>query len=307
VFATLLGPLPRPPLPDDARPDAVLDTCLALQSEHGLEPLTDGGWPVVADDPVAAWRATAARTGGLVKAVVVGPASGGGPVAAVRAQLLALVDAGCRWIEVHEPAATAIGTDPDARARFADAQLALTAGLSDDVHLSLAITGGNADTAGIETILAGAYASLALDLIDGPDNWRLAVATPGDRGVIAGALSNRTDGDDGPEVLLWAARYAASTKGRGMARVGLATSGSLADLPWDVAVAKVRRLGEGVAVVTARAEVRPAALDPRAVDIRSAALGRWKSRPDDRPAEPEPASDREAGADPSEGGPLSGG
>ena len=40
-------------------------------------------------------------------------------------------------------------------------------------HLSLAITGGNADEAGIETILAAPYASLAVDLIAGPDNWRL--------------------------------------------------------------------------------------------------------------------------------------
>lgn len=276
MFATLLGPLPRPPLPDDAPAEALLDACLAVQWEHGLEPLIDGGWPIVSGDPVASWRATAARADGLVKAVLVGPGSGGGPVAAVRRRMLDLVDAGCRWIEIHEPAATAIGTDPDARARFADDHVALTADLSDDVHLSLAIVGGNADTAGIETILAGAYASLALDLIGGPDNWRLAVATPGDRGVIAGALSGRNHGDDGPEVLLWAARYAASSKGRGMARVGLATSGSLAGLPWDAAVTKLRRLGEGVRVVAMPADARPAALDPRAVDVRSAALGRWE-------------------------------
>jgi len=43
MFATLLGGLPRPPLADDAPPEALLDACLELQAEHGLEPATDGG------------------------------------------------------------------------------------------------------------------------------------------------------------------------------------------------------------------------------------------------------------------------
>ena len=143
--------------------------------------------------------------------------------------------------------------------------------------------GGSADAAGIDTILAGAYASLAVDLIDGPDNWRLAVATPTERGVICGALSTRPDSDDGPELLLWAARYAAASAGRGIDRVGLATAGSLAALPWDVAATKVRRLGEAARLVTASPDERRAALDPRAVDSRSAALGRVDPPPTDRP------------------------
>src|ERR687897_854569 len=44
VFATLLGSLPRPPLPDDAAPEAVLETVLQAQSAAGLEPFIDGGW-----------------------------------------------------------------------------------------------------------------------------------------------------------------------------------------------------------------------------------------------------------------------
>ena len=116
--------------------------------------------------------------------------------------------------------------------------------------------------AGIETILAGAYASLALDLIDGPDNWYLAVATPTERGIICGALSAHDGSDDGPEHLLLAARYAASTAGRGMDRVGLATSGSLADLPWDAAATKVRRLGEAARLVTRGARGAPRGARP---------------------------------------------
>ncbi|MGP1674497.1 MAG: hypothetical protein ACTS8Z_04700, partial [Candidatus Limnocylindrales bacterium] len=206
------------------------------------------------------------------------------PTADVRAQIVALSAAGCRWIEVHEPAAVGIGPDPDARRRFVDAHVVLTADLAPDVHLSLAIIGGNADEAGIETILAGAYASLAIDLIDGPDNWRLAVAAPGDRGIVCGALSTRAGSDDGPELLAWAAGYAASTNGRGIDRVGLATSGSLVGLEWDVAATKVRRLGEAARLVTAPPSARRAAFDPRAIDIRSAALGRSTPAPPRRHA-----------------------
>jgi hypothetical protein len=279
MFATLLGSLPRPELDDAAEPEAVLDAVLELQVEHGLEPLTDGGWPLDRTDPVAAWRSTAARTDRLVKAVIEGPFTSGRPAAEIRAALLALADAGSRWIEIHEPAATTIGTDPDVRSRFADAHRTLTADLGRDVHLSLAITGGNADQAGIETILAGAYSSLAVDLIDGPDNWRLATAAPTEVGFICGAVSTRADSGDGPEMLLWAAGYAASTAGRGAARVGLATAGSLAALPWDVAATKVRRLGEAARLATAPAEEQRAAIDPRAVDKRSAALGRYEPAP----------------------------
>ena len=292
MFATLLGSLPRSPLAEGAAPEELLDAVLELQAEHGLEPLTDAGWALDREDSVAAWRATAARTDGLVKAVVDGPFTGGRTAAEARAALVGLVDAGCRWIEVHEPGAAGIGADTDDRARFMDAHATLTAGFGDDVHLSLAITGGSADAAGVETFLAGAYASLALDLIDGPDNWRLATKWPAERGLICGALSTREGSDDGPELLLWAARYGASTRGMGPARVGLATAGSLAALPWAVAAEKVRRLGEAARLASAPLDESLAAIDPRAIDKRSAALGRYEpklDRPDGRgrPASPD--------------------
>jgi hypothetical protein len=288
LFATLLGSLPRPPLADDAAPEALLDAVLELQVEHGLEPLIDGGWGLGAD-PVAAWRATTARTDRLVKAVIDGPITSGRRAADLRRVLGDLADAGCGWIEIGEPAATTIGADPEARARFADAHRDLTAQLPADVHLSLAITGGNADAAGIDTVLAGAYASLALDLIDGPDNWRLAAAAPTEVGIICGAVSSREGSDDGPELLLWAAGYAASTRGRGPVRVGLATSGSLAGLPWEVAAEKVQRLGEAARLAALPPDERLAAIDPRAVDLRSAALGGYDpaaSRRSRKPRDP---------------------
>lgn len=288
MFATLLGALPRPPLADDAPPEALLDACLELQAEHGLEPATDGGWPVDPADMVGSWHVAADHADRLVKATVAGPISSGRAVEDVRLDLLALAEAGCRWIEVHEPGATRIESDHDARARFADAHVALTRDLGSEVHLTIAITDGNADALGIDAVLAGAYASLAVDLIDGPENWRLAVAVPTERGVICGALSAHAGTDDGPETLLWAARYAAGSKGRGMARVGLATSGSLAALSWDQAATKVRRLGDAARIVTLPAEERRVAIDPRAVDIRSAALGRVEALRDaPAPSQPE--------------------
>ena len=278
MFGTLLGPLPRPSLADDAPVEAIVDACLELQAEHGLEPATDGGFALTPGDIVGSWRGTSARADRLVKAVVVGPVSSGRSADEVRRDVVALGDAGCRWIEVHEPAAVSIGDAPDARSRFADAHQALTRDLGSDLHLSMAITGGNADTAGIETVLAGAYASLAVDLIDGPDNWRLAVAVPAERGVICGAMSAHPRSDDGPEMLLWAARYAAGSKGRGVARVGLATSGSMRELSWDEAAKKVRRLGDAVRIASMPTDEQRSAIDPRAVDARSAALGRVEPR-----------------------------
>jgi hypothetical protein len=291
MFATLLGPLPRPALPAAADPLAVLDAVLALQADNGLEPLSDGGWPSD-PDPVRAWRTATDRAGGLVKAVVVGPVTSGRPVGAIRTTITALADAGCTWIEVHEPAAIALGADASARAAFADAHQALTDGLA-GVHLSLAVVGGSADEAGLEPLLAGSYASLAVDLIEGPDNWRLAAAAPRDRGIICGALSTRTGSDDGPELLLWAAGYAASTRGRGRDRVGLATAGSLAHLPWEVAARKVERLGHAARLAVAPPDERAAGVDPRSIDLRSAAAGRYAPRTRRTPARRTP--DRPSG------------
>lgn len=287
MFATLLGPLPRPPLADDATPEAILDAVVAAQLDAALEPITDGGWPLVPGDPVASWRATAARTGRAVKAVLPGPYTSGirtgGSVEGLRERIRELAAAGCPMVEIDEPGAVAIGADEAERVRFRDLHDRLLDGLIGEgsdphhgAHISLAITGGSADAAGAATILGPAYASLAVDLIAGPDNWSLVTAAPGDRGIVCGALSVSAGSDDGPELLLWAAAYAAASGGRGAARVGLATASSLAALPWPVAMAKLARLAEAVRLAGLPRDERLAAIDPRAVDSRSAALGRYE-------------------------------
>jgi hypothetical protein len=140
-------------------------------------------------------------------------------------------------------------------------------------HLSLAVTGGAIDPAGFQTLLAAPFASYALDLIAGPENWRFVRAVPGERGIVCGALAVDPAGDEGPETLLWAAAYAASSQGRGRDRVGLATASSLASLPWPVAVRKLGRLGAAVELATRSPGELRRALDPRSIDARTAALG----------------------------------
>lgn len=293
MFATLLGPLPRPPLDAGAGDLELIEVAVRAQEAAALEPITDGGFGGHGR-PIERWRAAAAMTDRAVKQPLLGPYSLGragagksgalarrastlGAADALNADLRALAAGGCPLIEIHEPAATAIGDDPSERALFREAQRRLLDGV-DGPHLSLAITGGSADGAGIQTLLSAAYASLALDLIAGPDNWRLVVATPGDLGIVCGALSPESGSDDRPELLLWAAAYATSTGGRGPTRVGLATASSLAGLGWEAAVTKLGRLGEAARLADRPPDELRRSIDPRAVDARSAALGRVDPR-----------------------------
>ncbi len=294
MFATLLGGLPEPPLDAGSTPSGRLEAIVRTQEAAGLDPITDGGPPAGDDravaDVAARWSATQRLTDRIVKATVLGPFSrarrattGQDPAKRSAATfdhattlhdlIRNLAAAGCPMVEVHEPAAVEIGADADEQALFREASLRLLDGI-DGVHVSLAITRGSADVAGVATLLAAPFASLAVDLIAGPDNWRLVVDVPGDRGIVCGALPATAGSDDGPETLLWAAGYAASTGGRGMDRVGLATSASLAHLSWPVALRKLERLGEASRLVVGSVDERAAAVDQRAVSNRSAALGR---------------------------------
>ena len=131
------------------------------------------------------------------------------------------------------------------------------------LHAMLAISGGSAWEAGADTILDAPYRSYLLDLVAGPDNWYLVRATPGDRGIVCAALTGPTGADQAP-LLVWAARYAASANGRGLARVGLANASSLGDLAPEAA----RRALDGLTRAARLAALEPeeaiaAGLDPR--------------------------------------------
>jgi methionine synthase II (cobalamin-independent) len=286
MFATLLGGLPAPPLPDGrpATRESEIEAVIRAQEEAGLEPVTDGRRSDPSAPAADRWRFAAGLTDRAVKHSLPGPytlavrAPVGGAmdrdiVERLRGEVEALAGAGCPLVEIEEAEAQHIGEDGSARARFRDLHARLTDGLG-GIHLSLSIVGGSADAAGAETIVAPGYASFAFDLIAGPDNWRLAAHVPGDRGLIAGALSARERGDEAKEVLLWAVHYAASIGGRGAVRVGLGSAGGYEALPWEIALRKLGRLGEAARLAAMPAGPELARqLDPRAVSIRTAALG----------------------------------
>ena len=236
------------------------------------------------------WRFASTATERAVKQAILGPYTAGRRIAldavaredvtyalseALNAEIVDLAAAGCPLIEIDEPDAIEIGTDDSERRLFIEAQRRLTAGLSGP-HLSLALTGGNADEAGVETFVHGSYASYAVDLINGPDNWRLVTAIPGERGIVCGALDTRPGSDDSVELLAWAAHYAASTNGRGLERIGLAVVPGLGRQDWSLVERKLAVLGRAIGVARRSGDDLARSIDPRAVDIRSAALGRYE-------------------------------
>ncbi|MBA2720873.1 MAG: hypothetical protein H0U52_16770 [Chloroflexi bacterium] len=293
MFSTLLGPLPvdpeRPPTTDDevaTRRDAV-----AALGAIGLELVSDGleavGAEADAGAVAAGWMALADGGTVPVKQVLLGPYSGarragldaadGAAAAAdaLRETILALAAAGCPFVEIAEPDSLSIATDPRERDVFLDAHRRLLDG-TEGTHLSLALTGGNLDTAGPATFFDLAYASYAFDLIAGPDNWRLIAAAPADRGIICGALDPRPGGDESPELLVWAAHYAASTSARGLARVGLANASSLAALSRDEALGKLRIVADAARIAAVDvADEMAGLLDPRAIGRRPTSRGRF--------------------------------
>ena len=290
MFATLAGGYPWPP---DLLAEAALEAVVAAQVEAGLELLADGRVHAVDTPPadlvatwvaacVAAGRVAAARATTLpVKVAVVGPFAAAGPeraletARALNQALLALAEAGCPVVEVHEPAAT-LPSDDAGRAAFAAAHVALLAGIPADLHASLAITGGDAVPLGAAALFAAPYRSHLFDLVAGPDSWRLIAVAPPERGIIVGVGDATGRRRTRVEDVVWAAGYAASTQGRGMARVGIAPSGSLAGLSPARARSVLDLLGEAARTIAGgRGEVL-ARLDPRAIDARSAALGHYR-------------------------------
>jgi hypothetical protein len=302
VFATLLGALPRPDAESsdgdgdgagDDDDDRLIEIAVRAQEEAGLEPITDGrlrghGFERLPtpQDAINAWQATQAMTDRAVKqalpmprSVAGSPGSESGAMAlAVAGVVQALAEAGCPLIEIEEASIDRL-SDPGERARFRDAHEQLLERVS-GIHVSLSIVGGAPDPSAWETVLGLPYASLAVDLIAGPDSWNLVTRWAGERGVVAGVESGRSS-DEPKEVLLWAAHYAASTRGRGMDRVGLGSAGTWANLTWEAAVRKMGLLGEAARLATLPPGGDLAReLDPKAVSSRRAALGH-DARPGD--------------------------
>lgn len=291
VFATLAGGYPWPP---DIQPAEALALVLRDQLDAGMGLLADGrvhAAPATPDALVVAWRSTrdaavreAAARGAPelpVKVALEGPWAEAGATGALAAAgrlnavLHALADAGCPLVEVHEPSPS-LPSDDAGRAVFAAAHVDLLEGLAERIHLSLAITGGDALALGAEALFAAPYRSHLFDLLDGPESWRLVALAPGERGIVAGVGDASGRRRTRLEDLVWAAGYAASTRGRGMDRVGIAPSGSLAGLGPDPARAVLALLGEAARIIAGGMGEVLERLDPRAIDARSAALGQYQ-------------------------------
>jgi hypothetical protein len=296
--------------------EAQVAIAVRAQEAAGIEPITDGRLRARAGlrgMVVADWEATQRLTDRAVKQALPGPfavartaacvesaaspASAPGAanaagateswatpfasVEALAAKVNALAAAGCPLVELEETDLPALA-DPSMLAEFVDAHrrfLDALDGHGSAIHRSLSLVGSAPPKEAAPAILELPYASLAVDLIHGPDSWNLVTRLPGDRGVIAGALSADGAGiadeaGEPTEVLLWAAGYAASTRGRGPARVGLGSAGSWANLTWAAAVARMDRLGDAARLAAGpMTEEQVRELDPRAVSIRRAALG----------------------------------
>jgi hypothetical protein len=307
VFATIGGAYPAEA---DAAVDAQVGAGLALVTDgRETTPAEVGAAAALVADlragrgcgALAAWRRATERSGAAsVAATVPGPwslaatASDDAPAMVRRlaaeladvlgAEIAALRAAGCTIVRVDEPRATDAAVTGDAVAVFADAHgrlcRAAGAGAADDgPHLMLALTGGPHEAIGSRALAGLPYASFLFDLVRGPDDWRVLAAMPGERGIVCGIVDATTAVGDAPEILVWAAHYAASTGGRGLARVGLSTTGSLAGLDAGAAAGKLAALVEGARIAALPRDEVAATLDPRALDLRSAALGAWAPDP----------------------------
>lgn len=294
MFATLAGDLPHP---RTLRP-SWRRHALVVQVEAGLGIPSDG---LVHDEDgaalVAEWRRTRALADELgvelpLKLAVTGPwaraARGQAGIrtadavaARLRAALGDLAGAGCRVIEIHEPAPT-LPTEEAGAAAFVRAHVALLDGLPADLHATLAVTGGDTGRLSAGALATPPYRSYLLDLLEGHESWRVIVNLPGDRGVIVGVGDASGRDRTGLEAIAWAAQYAASTRGRGLDRVGLAPSAGLGGLSPGKAREILDLLGETSRLLAGDPEALLRRMDPRAVDLRSAALGAYAPDPTSR-------------------------
>jgi hypothetical protein len=299
-------PIARAEDPDADVIDELIAVVVRAQEVAGLEPVTDGrlgdpelgrigavlAQPNGTERAVAAaleaWHRTAAAATHAAKQALPGPYSIGirsdtdrkrraartlAAAEALAEVVAALADAGCPLVEIEESAVGGVGGDEDLRL-FADAHRRLTAaGKASAMHRSLSITGGALPTAAIGPVVELPYASLAVDLIAGPDNWYLVRRAAGEQGVVAGVLSGG-EVDEAKEVMVWGAHYAASSSGRGRHRVGLGSAGSWANLTWEAAQRKLGRLGDAARLsAMPLGEDLARSLDPRAVSAKRAAMG----------------------------------
>ena len=168
---------------------------------------------------------------------------------ALNAELETLVAGGCVIVQVDESGAATIEDDAE-RALFREAQRRLLDRFENPelVHLSLAVLGGSAASAGAKTLFDAPYSSYLFDMLRGPGNWQLALQAPFDRGVLCGVEDSCSPELQDVEALIYALAFASTAMDRGSSRVGIATNGSLARMSRHDARRKVERLAYAVGI-----------------------------------------------------------
>lgn len=298
MFATLIGPYPD--IPGAATEDERLAGVIEDQLDAGLGMLADGRPSRAGTDPagvVAAWRAAdamgrrlAAERGlepPLVKACLEGPwtaAEGDRTRVAVAVGSLAMVidalfEAGAPVVQLTERPEGAIdgsaGHPSDVPTEALEALANRVVGRG---HLSLAVLGDGPATLPPGRLPVG-FASYLFDLIGSPDDWNACARVPGECGLIVGVVDARSARAGAREVGVWGARYAASMGGRGAARTGICPGAGIERLDRDAARALLAFTADVARAADLSDEELRGELDPKAIDARSAALGRGEPRP----------------------------
>ena len=241
---------------------------------------------------VAAWR-TADEVGRrladvagieppLIKACLVGPWTAGhrDPRAAahhVVPGITALFEAGAPVVQLTEPGIGDI--DPDDAVSLERLESVLDAVTAPrDGHISLAMAGGQPTRVPYQRLFAAPFASYLFDLIRSPDDWNLCARVPPTSGLIVGVGDSRTADPDTEAVSVWGGPIC------GITRRSRCRAGRPRDVRRAGAAAPGCRPGQAQRIAEAgrKADLSNAELakviDPRAVDARSAALGRYEPR-----------------------------
>jgi 5-methyltetrahydropteroyltriglutamate--homocysteine methyltransferase len=161
---------------------------------------------------------------------------------ALNRELKALADAGPAWLQVDEPA---IASNPSVRYRrdfdtFREAMHVLTQGVPGRLSLYV-YHGGAADIPGL---LELPFHLFGLDLVHGPEGWRLLEGWPAGKGIGLGVADARNVRMEDERELREALERGAAAAGED--NVHASPSCGLEFLPRDVAKAKLELLGRVV-------------------------------------------------------------
>jgi 5-methyltetrahydropteroyltriglutamate--homocysteine methyltransferase len=213
---------------------ALQPTGMALLKVINLPALAGLRWKAILPAPFAL-AAMGENVSGRSAAEVLADAA-----AVLRAEARALETAGCAYIQFNDPALVARGHDDVGRAR--EALAAVTVGL----RVRTALHTFFADAGPLLTELVRfPVDEVGVDLYAASLNGTTARA-PG-KTVLAGAVDGRNSLVEDADVLVAQARQLRDRLGA--ADVALVPNCDMEFLPWDVAVAKTRRLGEAAAAL----------------------------------------------------------